>query len=66
MRLGEECPFITPCGFCSRQLKPCEKKKQPVTLDLAPVAEALKGVDEAAKEWEKKMVKGMMGGLTNG
>lgn len=25
MRLGEECPYITPCGFCSRQGKPCEK-----------------------------------------
>lgn len=24
MRLGEECPYITPCGWCSRQNKPCE------------------------------------------
>ena len=30
MRLFEECPYITPCGWCSRQNKPCEieeKKK---------------------------------------
>lgn len=26
MRLGEECPYITPCGWCSRQGKPCEAK----------------------------------------
>ena len=46
MRLGEECPYITPCGFCSRQGKPCEKK--PIyrvdlpALDVTPATEALK------------------------
>ena len=35
MRLGEECPYITPCGWCSRLNKPCEemenrRKKQDV------------------------------------
>ena len=28
MRMGEECPYITPCGFCSRQGKPCDYKRQ--------------------------------------
>lgn len=35
----EECPYITPCGWCSRQGKPCEieekkyKKKQEIHND---------------------------------
>lgn len=32
MRIGEQCPYITPCGFCSRQMKQCDfsyKKKDP-------------------------------------
>lgn len=32
MRLGEECPYITPCGFCSRQGKPCDGKKVNVAI----------------------------------
>ena len=28
MRIGEECPYITPCGWCSRQEKPCEKRNR--------------------------------------
>ena len=28
MRLMEECPYITPCGWCSRQDKPCEIKEK--------------------------------------
>lgn len=28
MRMFEECPYITPCGWCSRQNKQCEKKKE--------------------------------------
>ena len=28
MRLGEECPYITPCGWCSRKEKPCEKENK--------------------------------------
>ena len=28
MRLGEQCPYITPCGFCSRQGKPCDGSRK--------------------------------------
>ena len=28
MRLGEECPYVTPCGWCSRQNKPCEERER--------------------------------------
>ena len=24
MRLMEECPYITPCGWCSRKNEPCK------------------------------------------
>ena len=27
MRLGEECPYITPCGWCSRKEAPCDSGK---------------------------------------
>lgn len=27
MRLGEECPYITPCGWCSRKESPCDTRK---------------------------------------
>jgi len=27
MRLGEECPYITPCGWCSRKEAPCDVRK---------------------------------------
>lgn len=44
MRLGEECPYITPCGFCSRQGKPCEKKPRYridlPAVDITPATEA--------------------------
>ncbi len=26
MRIGEECPYITPCGLCSRTATPCKEK----------------------------------------
>lgn len=26
MRIGEECPYITPCGLCSRTTTPCKEK----------------------------------------
>jgi len=26
MRFGEECPYITPCGWCSRKEAPCDNK----------------------------------------
>lgn len=26
MRFGEECPYITPCGWCSRKNAPCDNK----------------------------------------
>lgn len=28
MRLSEECPYITPCGWCSRENKPCEDRER--------------------------------------
>lgn len=28
MRIFEECPYITPCGFCSRQYKQCTNNKR--------------------------------------
>ena len=28
MRLFEECPYVTPCGWCSRQGKPCEAEEK--------------------------------------
>ena len=28
MRLFEECPYVTPCGWCSRQNKPCEDREK--------------------------------------
>lgn len=37
MRLGEECPYITPCGWCSRQGKPCDKSmKKEVNVAIKP------------------------------
>lgn len=27
MRFGEECPYITPCGWCSRKEAPCDAGK---------------------------------------
>lgn len=26
MKPGEQCPYITPCGWCSRKDRPCEIK----------------------------------------
>ena len=28
MRISEECPYITPCGFCSRQGKQCDSSRK--------------------------------------
>lgn len=56
MRLGEECPYITPCGWCSRQGKPCEKgQRKRVELpqikpDVTQAVEALKQINEAVKK----------------
>jgi len=25
--IAELCPYVTPCGWCSRQNKPCEHQK---------------------------------------
>lgn len=39
MRLGEQCPYITPCGWCSRQEKPCDggrKKKERRIQEIKP------------------------------
>lgn len=48
MRLGEECPYITPCGWCSRQEKPCEKKPRQMRIDF-PIAEAKMAAEAMAK-----------------
>ena len=33
MRIGEQCPYITPCGFCSRLGKECDRnRKKPKTI----------------------------------
>lgn len=59
MRLGEECPYITPCGWCSRQEKPCEKK--PIyrvdlsALDVTPAVEALKNLTGRFKAEAEQM-----------
>ncbi len=46
MRLGEECPYITPCGWCSRLCKPCEEKeKQKARIDA--VYRKLKDYEDA-------------------
>lgn len=59
MRLGEECPYITPCGFCSRQGKPCEKKPMYrinlPAVDLAPATEAFKAMGERFKAEAEQM-----------
>lgn len=53
MRFYEECPYITPCGYCSRQQKPCEKKavdnRKRYGIPVAPpdsVAATLKVMEE--------------------
>lgn len=28
MRFGEECPYITPCGWCSRKNQKCDMRKR--------------------------------------
>lgn len=48
MRLGEECPYITPCGFCSRQGKQCESKPRQMRIDF-PMAEAKRAAEAMAK-----------------
>jgi hypothetical protein len=50
MRLWEECPYITPCGWCSRQNKPCERQKRKKTLSEL-LAES--DTERLAKENEK-------------
>lgn len=59
MRLGEECPYITPCGFCSRQEKPCEKKPRYrvdlPAVDLTKATEAFKAMGERVKAEAEQM-----------
>jgi len=59
MRLGEECPYITPCGFCSRQGKPCEKKPSYrvdlPAVDMTPAVEAFKNMSERFKAEAEQM-----------
>lgn len=28
MRIGEQCPYITPCGYCSRLGKECDRNRR--------------------------------------
>lgn len=37
MRLGEECPYITPCGWCSRKEAPCDNKPRRKKIDYGRV-----------------------------
>ena len=59
MRLGEECPYITPCGWCSRQEKPCEKKQRYrvdlPAVDLTAATEAYKAMGERVKAEAEQM-----------
>ena len=59
MRIGEECPYITPCGFCSRQGKPCEKKPRHrvdlPAVDKTPAVEAFKNMGERFKAEAEQM-----------
>ena len=49
MMIPELCPYSTPCGWCSRQNKPCEYQKRKKTLsDL--IAES--NTERLAKENE--------------
>jgi len=48
MRWGEECPYITPCGWCSRQGKPCEKRPQKPRVDAGAEVNESELVDVAA------------------
>ena len=34
MRILEECPYITPCGWCTRKLIECEAKKPKKKISL--------------------------------
>lgn len=62
MRLGEECPYITPCGWCSRQSKPCEKKPgyrvDLPALDFTQATEALKNLTGRVKPEAEQMKDG--------
>lgn len=56
MRWGEECPYITPCGWCSRQGKPCEKRavenRKRYGIPAAPPDDKLAAALMAAEEKE--------------
>lgn len=53
MRFMEECPYITPCGYCSRTQKMCDKKKQ--AMPMAAMAERTgKAREEYLKENQMK------------
>lgn len=44
MRLFEECPYITPCGWCSRKSKPCEIEEKKKRKYIGVEAEKKEGV----------------------
>ena len=37
MRFGEEGPYITPCGWCSRKEAPCDNKQRRKKIDSGRV-----------------------------
>lgn len=51
MRIAEECPYITPCGWCSRQNMPCEVK---LKKRLREFEKSLKKANESQKGKEVK------------
>ena len=59
MRLGEECPYITPCGWCSRQEEPCKNKPRYridlPAVDITPATEAFKAMGERFKAEAEQM-----------
>lgn len=62
MRLGEQCPYITPCGFCSRQGKPCDgSRKKEVNIAIRPL-------DLTDPQLVKRVMEGARskGGIDNG
>lgn len=47
MRIGEQCPYITPCGYCSRLGKECDRNGR------KPKSTTQKRNDTFLKEGEK-------------
>lgn len=49
MRFLEQCPYITPCGYCSRLGKECkESRKKPKPNEMQKNGKFLKAGEENA------------------